>query len=460
MATMSKGPMLFNQAIRGGIASSAGDTTLKIISFLSTALVLSHIAPYQFGIWQLLLSILTAFSLPLFPSVGGMLIADASREIGGGKNKIANGILVKAGIVVSGMGAVLATLMFLAAPLVTEITNFQMTELLRILSFALLFNGVAQLYPLILRTRLEFFHVQFNRAIGRISYLIALLLFVVVLELDIMGLAYAFLAASIVPVVAYFPYIARLYVSMARNMEGNWRIFFDAIFKRGIWVIATDCIKAIIGACMPWVIGLYLGVPVIGLITIAQTLLSHVSSAVPVSFVLRSVLPRTVHDTERLRVWLTRSMKYSVWLHLVAGVLGLSAFAVLAPVFFPAYVAAIPLCAMLMPSIIFRGPGVVASEWFYSSHNQKDFFLWSTLPGFVAFLFLAPMLYLLGLPGYVLNTYLAADILLVFRLWTIRRKTGIRISFREFIRVDAQDADVVRRVIELFLNRVRTVLSR
>ena len=440
-------PSLFRQASRGIAASSGGDMLIKLAGFFSTAIILHHLAPYEYGLWQLLLSAVTAFSMPLFPSIAGMLVADASREIGAGRKVIANGILIRGSICFAALGTAAAVAMFIAAPFVTRTTGFQITFLLRLLATTLFESGIAQAYFLVLQTRLEFVHAQTMKVLTRASYLAGIVLFVMVLQDSLPGLVYAYVFCSFLPTILYTPYLIKLYRAMWKDRgEETWRDFFKVIMQRGPWVFGSDVVSALSGTLSPWIIGYFLGVTELGIISIALLFISQVSAFVPVSYVLRSILPRTVHEPGRMHYWLMRSMKYSLWAHMTLGVLAIIALVIIAPLYFPQYVAAIPLCIILSVTLIFRALGLVAIEWFYATRRQKELFIASSIPGVATLILLVPMLAFFGLAGYIANNIISSDILILLRLQVIQRYENLSIHWSDFFTVDKQDWEFLNRV--------------
>ncbi len=388
-----------------------------------------------------------------------MLVADASREVGAGRKDVANSILIHGGLCFAALGLVASAAMVIAAPFVTGTSGFQITFLLQLLASTLFISGIGQTYGLVLQARLEFVHGQAGKVLGRVGYLIGIVLFVFVLQEGLSGVVYAYLISSFLPVLLYTPYMVRIYARMWRERgHETWQEFFRLISRRGAWVFASDTVGGITGTLGPWIIGYFLGVSELGIVSIATLFLSQVSAFIPVSYVLRSILPRTMHDSARTHHWLMRSMKYSLWMHIVLGLGALLALVIIAPLYFPQYVAAIPLCAILSVTLIFRALGLVAIEWFYAARRQKDLFLSSSIPGIVMFVLMIPLLALFGLTGYIISYFLSSDILLLMRLRVLRRYENLTIHWSDFFVIDRQDLQFLSRAYHGTLRQLATVL--
>jgi O-antigen/teichoic acid export membrane protein len=446
---------LFGLAMRGLAIASGADLLIKIVGFIATAIILYQISPYQYGLWQLLLSIITAFSISLFPSIGGMLVADIARYIGVGEKKKANALLLRSALFFALLGALSSLAMFFAAPYLTSLSGLQLTNTVRLLALSLVIAGIGQGLTMILQTRLEFVNLQASKVIGRASYLACIALSLLIFHLDLMGLVYSYLVATILPTLVFAPYLVRAYRRMLVDYaQSSWGEFFIELKSRGPWVIFSDVVSGFYGTLWPWLVGYFLGIPAVGIITIALTFLSQVSTFVPISAVLRPMLPRTAGEAWRIEHWVTRSMKYALWLNVIFGLGAFFAACLVFPLFFPKYVAALPLCAALLISLPFRALGTVATEWFYTTGRQKDLFIFSKLFGLSMLVLMIPLLAFGGMFGYVLDIILSADILLVARLRVMRRKGGIRINLKELFFVDSQDGEYLKRIVDGIMRRL------
>jgi O-antigen/teichoic acid export membrane protein len=442
---------LFGQAFRGGIFTSGGDLLLKISGITTTVLILAHLAPYNYGLWQLLLSVVTLWDAVIIPSVSGMLTADVSRAYGVGDVDRANSILKYATVLFIGLGIVALVGMALFAPVVSA-SGFYFTPLLRVLALSLLAAALQQVYILVLQSRLQFALMQMVKVTVRVSYLAGIVLFMVVFNMGLEGLVYAYTIAAWAPIIIFLPHALRTLSSfIGANVQ--WVTMTRELWQRAKWVLASDYTGAGMAALQPWLIGYFLSVEAIGVISVATLLLSQVTAFIPIAPVLRSVLPRTAEDPERLRVWLTRSMKYSLWAHMIGGITAFFALQIILPVFFPSYVVALPLFAVWLVTLGMRGLATVASEWYYSAQKQRDLFFVSTLPKLATFIILPLLLWGLGLWGFVVWYILASDVILLSRLRHIRKKSGITVSWRDITIPDAQDR-------EILFNVARSVRAR
>lgn len=451
-----QGQSLYGSALKGIFASLGGEITLKILGVAATFITLSQLGPYQYGLWQLLLSVVAGFGIVTFPGIASMLVADVSRELGAGEKRRANGLVIKSAVVFISLSALGSIAMVLAAPFVRQISGINMVFLMQLLALSVLAVGVKQVYQLIFMSQLRFVQSQAMKALDRLSYLIGIVVFVGFFQQGMTGVAYAYVISTLTSVVLLAPYVFPILLKMLREHDhSDFHPFIGAVWIRGKWALASDTLNTGIGSLWPWVVGFFLGVEAVGVIGVAVLLLSQVSSFIPVATMLRSVLPRTAHSSERMHEWLMRSMKLSLWGHIVVGTGTFIACAFVFPIFFPQHVAALPLFAALLISLPVRAVATTAAEWFYSSRMQKELFWASSFPKALTFLLLPIFLYFGGIVGYALWYLLNADLILYMRLKVIRRATGVRIAAREFFIPDTTDVELLRRAGRMVYAKMR-----
>lgn len=453
-------PPLFVAAAKGFVAALTGDILLKVLGLAATAVVLRELSPYEYGQWQLLLSVVVAFGAITVPGIASMLIADISREIGAGDVRRANGIAVRASLLFVALSSIGALALYSAAPHIRTVSGIDMVFLMHVLAISIFALGIKQSYQMIMQSRLEYIHAQAMKTIDRCAYLGGIAFFVLYLGLGFRGVVFAYVLSTCTSVIVFAPHMLRLFVREAREQEfGEWRPFIDAVWVRGKWALGSDGVNAAIGAAWPWIVGYFLSIELVGIISVTLLILGQIAAFVPINYVLRSALPRTAESPERMRDWLFRAMKISLWGHIGAGVIAFFACAILFPVFFPQYVSSLILLAALLITLPLRGLATAATEWFYASAMQKELFIASAVPKAITYVLLPLFLWLGGLLGYVAWYILSSDIILQARLYMIVKRLGSVPSLRFLLMPDTTDVDIVQRVSSLFTARVRRIFG-
>ncbi|MBP9668978.1 MAG: hypothetical protein KBE09_01680 [Candidatus Pacebacteria bacterium] len=451
---------LKTHAARGFLAGTIGDILLKTSGFISTAIILAHVSPYQYGLWQLLLSISVAFGVVSVPSIAGMLVADLSREYGKKNDAYANNMLLHAAALFVFLGVLGALAMYFLASVVGAYTGINLVFLIQLLSLTLVSYACRQIYQLVFQSQLHLVHSQVSKVLERVGYLLGIVLFVSILGRGVDGIAYAFVAASFVPVLAYAPYVGLILRKAAIDWQpGTWKTFFSDLWVRGRWALLTDGANAATGSFWPWIAGYFLGVEVLGLISIALLAVGQVATSIPIQYVLRSVLPRTTGDMQLMHAWLLRAMRYSVWIYMVGGVLLVALFATVTPILFPLYAPALPYVAILILTLPLRGLGVIAGEYFFALGLQQSLFFVSTVPKLAMLAVLPVFLYVGGLVGFLAWQVLNADIVVYFRLRAIRARDQQAIPITSLFMPEHIDVVFIEKILDMVKKRLKGLVA-
>lgn len=437
-------PNLKRYAFTGLAVVSAGTFVLKALSVLSTFIILHYLAPYDYGLWRLLISALSVASLLNFSSLSGLLVADISRELGGGRRGVARHILRRALVFFVVSGLCVATVFFLSAPVVTHVSKIDLTFYLQVLSITVIASAVRKLYDIIFQAYLMPVWAQSLSFVGSLSYLVGIALFVVTMPFGLKGLVYAYALSAVVPVVLFLPALISKLTRKPGEDEANGSYSFrDAIWTRGRWTIAEDYATTFVSSLWPWIAGYLLSISAVGIMSIAVLLVSQVTSLIPVQYVLRSVLPRLAAQSANVETWLMRAMRYSMAVQLIIAIGVLGVAQVVFPWLFPTYATALPLYTFLILAIPFRAGSTVLTEWYYTYKRQRQFFFINVLPK-VSLILLPMLLISIGMFGFGAWFIFDSAVVYFFSLSMIKGETGINLLHLRLLLPDATDVAFFR----------------
>jgi O-antigen/teichoic acid export membrane protein len=438
-------------AAEGFIVTFLGDGLNKVLGIATTFVVLAVLAPYDYGVWRLLQSALSFMSIVALTGIAGVVVADIARELGRGDKPRAYAVTWRAAQILLLASFVSALALALAAPVVSALSGISLTPHLVVLAASLLFAGVTQVLQILFQARLEPRRALILKNAGNLAYLVAIVLLVPYLGLSVFGLAVAYTLAAAVPVILFLPYAFRELRVVAANRERGAYSLREVLVRRGGFALATDYATILESSLWPWIVGYYLSIEQVAFAGLAVIIASQVYSIVPLQYVLRGILPRLVDDAGRMESWIARAFRYSLWLHLGAGIAILVLVALVVPPFFPAYAATVPLVAVLLIALPFRAVGAVAIEWLYAIRDQRAIFVSTAVPR-LFFLALLPLLLIwLGIAGFAL-WYLASSVSIILARFVIAgKRLRFPWSLRSLLLPDARDLELLARVLGRFL---------
>ena len=432
------------QAAEGILVTSIGSILVKVLGLAATFYVLGTLVPYDFGLWRLLLSVLTFFGLLGIGSLSGVIVADIARELGAGRHTNAEYIVRRTFQIFAITSFAAAGLLCITAPVISKVSGINLTLFLYLLSITILVGAIRQTLNIVFQAYMQPVRAQVLDIVSSISYLISLYIFIGVLDYGLLGIVLSFVVSTLVPVIISGSQLLFLvHPSKLYPREGRYSLK-DALWKRGKWAFAEDYTITALNALWPWVAGYFLSIEEVGVISIAVVLFGQVGALVPVQYVLRSVLPRINSDAERMTEWLVRATRFAFVMQILAGIFIYFAFQIVFPQFFPSYTAALPLFALLLLSIPFRAASAVLTEWYYARKAQKAFFFVNVLPK-TLMLTLPILLIELGQTGFALWFIIDTVAIYVLSMWYVNRHELFKKKLFTFFIPDAGDLTLAKR---------------
>lgn len=445
---------LLRLASEGFAVTFTGDLVFRALGIIATFIILVWLAPYEYGVWRLLLGALSAVGLVSLTGITGVLVADVSREIGLGNNARAQAIVWRGSLVLIAGGAIGAVALFAFAPLITAVSGIDLTLYLVWLSGAVFFGSLLQVVNMLFQARLEPARAAILKNIGNIVYLAGLVLFVGLYGYGVLGVVIAYVLSCAVPVLVALPYLLRTLFIAQKQRDIEQYSVKEALWDRGRYALGNDYAGALANALWPWIVGYFLSIETVAYVGLAMVIASQVFSLLPISYVLRAVLSRFSEDVTRMQDWIQRGMRYSLYLHIIAAIVVFGFAVIIFPIFFPSYTTALPLAAALMLSLPFRALALVLTEWFYATHKQKELFIATAVPKFFALAILPLTLPFIGVFGFVLWQIVASDAVMVLRLYYIKKTLHIQTNLRSLLYMDTRDFELLKRGVMQIRNKL------
>ncbi len=439
----------------GSIIFAVGNIILKVVAVLSTILVLRYISVYDYGIWKLASSILGVAAFFTLVGAENVLLADLSRELGRRREDIYRALFGQSLRVLFFLGCAVSVGLFFAAPLISAAAGLELTMPLRVLAFFFILSGINRAYFLAFYSHLKYVHVQGMKIIARAAYVALLAIFIFYFDAGLMSIVYAYVLSYVVQLAVFAPSFLNT-VAYLKAYEPDARVALLDIFKRhGKWALFTNYVEDLVGAARPWIIGYFLGVEAVAIISIAMTILGEVINAVPLSQALSPVMPREVDEKERFKFLFGRGLKYSVWFYVLLAFAAYFAAPPAVALLFPNYNASVPLFQMLLVALPAVPFSIFATQAFYALKSQRELFIATTSARSVMIPIVLPALVkFFGAAGAIAEYIATSYMLAVSRVVALRRKfPELYPPLLSLIRFDATDAFLLKRIAAHIVRR-------
>lgn len=442
-------PTLFRVIARGSAIVLGSNILLKAIAFLATLLLLRDISVYDYGLWRLLLSVLTFVGIFTLPGLDPAIRADLGREAGQGNHSRYRAIFIQFSGLLLSLAAVVAVGLFIAAPYITVATGIGVTLYVRILAVCVFTSALLRVYSSAFSTHLHFYRAQGITICSSFFYLVLLIVFLYIYNLGLLGVVMAYALSSAMSVIIFFlPFVSTVRAELRAASDPSYSLWHSMIRQHGKWALVSDYSDTTIGSIKPWLIGYFISIEAVGIFSAAVTLLSALSNILPLSQVLASVLPRQAADREKLLFFSNRSIKYTLWAYalLALGVLVTAPIAI--PLLLPQYAPAIPLLSVLLLSLASLAWGDISNTLLNVLRLQKLSFVTNTTARVLSVACILPLgLMLFGVWGAVIDQIATSYIITALRVLYVRRALpafGPRV--RELFTFDIFDRSSLMRI--------------
>lgn len=415
---------------------------LKVITLGTTFIILTRLSVYEYGLVELVLSVVPSLSFFLLPGFVNMIVADMGVARGRGDWSEVKTLFLQYSLLQAALGILAWAIVFFGANLVSLWFGGIGPDLLRVVSFTFLLSPLRAMISVLISVYQRFAAQSALSIAEELAKLLAILIGFYVFKGGVYAVVIATIAAQIVAIVILIPLGLRLYKTFS-HATFLARSPFALLLNHGKWNIAGSYLNALIHPVRIWVIKILLGTEAVGIFAVAHGLLGHATSLLPIQRVVALILPQHADDKPLLTRLIVAGTKYQIFGYVLisVGLLGVMPFFI--GYFFPNYVASLPLFFIMLLFLVPNSFGTVTSLFFIFK-EQKNLF-YSITSKAVCAAILAPILILLfGLPGAALEYVLTGTWYLFERYRAARgRFPWFKLTLRDFFTFDEVDRMVL-----------------
>lgn len=442
-----------------GIAwNTIASIAVKLLAIANVFLILKHLSVYDYGIVQLVLTVVSTVGGLLLPGLSSVLVSDLARMRGEGKVGQASALARQFFILQLILGAIAFLVLFFGSSLfATHLHQPTIALYLRIASFSFVAGTLRALLTVLTAAELRF---KFQSVLSIFDEAIKLLFLFgfFALQLGAGAVLYATVLAPLAVVVLTLPWGIRSLMPLMRApaAEEPWH---KLILSHRFWGIASSYLTTLNQNARLWVVQLFLGTEAVGLFSFAQGLVSQAVSLVTFPQIAAPIIARAAHAPERLADYANRALKYQLWIALLALVPGALITPFFIHRFFPVYEGATLMTLIGLFMIIPAAVNVPIGGVYAALKQQKELFVRATLvKSVVLSIILVPLILTLGTTGVMVEFVVTNLVSVIERTRSLRHSVpGFLRSWRPFLVFDATDLELFRRMqgpAVAFINRV------
>lgn len=432
-----------------GVAwNTVATVAVKVLALVNVFIILAHLSVYDYGLVQLVLTVVSTIGGFLLPGLGSVLISDLARERGEGKLKEVATTARQYALLQAVLGVLAFTVLFLgSAVLATYLKQPTIGFYLQIVSFSYLAGVLRGLLTVLATVELRF---AFQNVLFVLDEAFKLVFLAIGfwLQLGLVGVFYATVLTPVAVVLFTLPWSAKSFrplLTAPRATEPWWTLLTAHRF----WGISSSYLTTLNQNLRIWIIQLFLGTEAVGLFSFAQGLASQAGSFITFSNITTPLLASAAHEPKRFANLGTRALKYHLWIALAALIPGMLLTPIFIHVLFPAYSDAIAITLIYLVTLIPSAANVVLSGLYPALKRQRDLFFNATLVKTCTLIVSAPPLILFfGIIGAAVEPIITISVSTIGRIRALRiLAPGFLTDARELFVFDSTDKALLKQVL-------------
>jgi O-antigen/teichoic acid export membrane protein len=429
---------------------------LKLIGLLSIFLILRRLTVYEYGVSELVFSVVAIMNFFLLPGMADLLLAEIGREKGAGDLARIKKLFSDYAKLAIGLGVVFWLVLFWGADIISDYYGKNIANLFRIASFLFLISGFRALMTLLFNVYLKFFASSLKSFLEEFSKLCFLALFFFYFNLRMEGIFLAQVLSQIAAFIILLPSAVKLYKTLSMVTPAEDISLKQIFLGHGKWAALINYLSILGNNMRLWLIKFFLGTEMVGLFAVAYGLFSHTSALFPLSSVVRPIIPQYFEIKEKFYKLIEKSIKYQFLGYLFIGIIAFFLFPAVIVRLFPNYASSMFLFRGMLFALIPVSFAAIFTQTFYAIRAQKSFFLVLLVRTVSIAAFLPIFAYFFG-PAGIIYEFLLTSLIFALERYRVLRKLmpDFQLSLRDFFSIDDMDRYFIKRIKDFIKSKIK-----
>lgn len=438
---------LREKIFKGAVALTASSIIIRLISLLTVILVTRHINLRDYGIYILFLSLLGPFNIFSGLGMDELITADVARSFGEKQydygRRLLSGFLRMRVFILAGM-VVLGWLFrdYLSTHYAIDFAQY-FIFLIAYVVLQYLRNAAGMIFQI----SEKFSYLAWINIVEVFGKLLIVAGVVATIGLNLQFLILANIITTLIVVLIFMPMAVKWYRVIPRIAPYEGAVILPVIKAHGKWQMAINIISSLMATVTYWLLKVFLSTEAVAIFSLAQSMFSALAALVPVKTIMMPVMARKSADERMISHLTERVTKYSLLIFMLIIISGFVLVSPMVHLFFPKYLAAIPIFKILIFKLLFNAFAFTQVPFLYVYKNQRFLFA-SALFDALLVLAVSPLLMQLwGVSGLVIESLLTLTIITGFREWYIRRRYAVKsISLKSLFSFDQYDRVLLKEI--------------
>lgn len=440
----------------GTTVLSVGGWVVKAVQLLTVALLLHKLNVYEYGLIELAWTFVATFNIFNMPGLSSAIIADAGVLIAQKKILEVKDLFTDYFVLML-LGSLLAfaVLFLLSFYWPFSKGSHVMPMLLRIGSFTYLMTPFRSVLMVIFSSKAKYVLQSLYTTLEELTRFVMLL---IVVYLSLNNIVYVVLTVVLSQVFLILIFSQQIikHINWFRIFKFKYKYCKDLVVGHGFWSVAVNYINGLSNNIRIWAIGMVLGTDYVGVYSVAQGMLSHTASLIPLSAAITPLIPKYASKISSLNSFISKAFKYQfmsfVFSGLVAGIMA----PIILSVFFPKYLPSLNIFWCLLVTLIPLSLSNLMTPVFFVFRLQKKLAIATILKTIVTTFVVFPLLFIFGWVGIVFEYFITLLFFTINRYIELKNCIGgFKVNFKNVLKFDGQD-----KIILVYMKEKIPILGR
>lgn len=423
---------------------SIGGWIVKAIQLLTIALLLKKLNVYEYGLLELAWSFIATFNIFNLPGLSTAIIADAGVLIAEKKFVEVKSLFTDY-FVLMFLGSIIAFLVLFISSYFWPFSKGAtiMPMLLRIGSFTFLMTPFRSVLMVMFSAKARFVMQSLYTTFEELTRFVLLVLVMYLNLNNISNIVLTVVVSQFVLVLSFIYYFGKN-IDWSRVISLKFTYWKGMLRGHGFWSIVVNYINGLSNNIRIWVIGVVLGTDFIGIYSVAQGMLSHTTSLIPLSSVVTPLIPKFASKIQALNNFISKAFKYQLIIFVFSGIIAGLLAPIILSIFFPKYLPSINIFWLLLLTLIPLSLSNLMTPVFFVFKLQKKLAIATILKTIVTSVVIFPLLIVFGWVGIVFEYFITLCFFTINRYFELKKNVpGFKVSFRNVLGFDEQDVVIL-----------------
>lgn len=431
----------------------------KGVGIFNTFLTISSLTLYQYGVFQLLLSI-AGLSFDVTNLGGGVISNEITRAVGEKREADAKKIYLEYFFTRMSLAVLLWAIVFFGSTYIFSSYSLDFIKDMRVISFLFITEVIFLTIRILCLVRLKLGIIGIRATLNKSIQFAILLFFFAQGNLGLKQLIWSIVVSSALSVILILPQFFRVFNEWKGVTASPRKLLFNIFVTNGTWEVSRQLINKATFRIKPWLIKLFISTEAVAIFSIAEMIISTLQDVLP-SKTLQSIVPLWLKEKKLSAKMFSFGVKY----YFITG-LGLVIFAliIVPPVvntFFAKYKESLSLFYFMILNLPIFAVGIVTGNYVVAHRKQKFLFFLHLSRNVFALLVIFCTLPFIGLWGLAIES-VTVPFLMTFGiyLYTKKRTPGFYFDKKIIFGFSNEDRAIVKKLfleIKSIFFKIKTI---